>query len=31
MGEWVEHQYQLQQAGAWEARAMSAEAANRDL
>ena len=29
--EWVEQQQQLQRAGAWEARAISAEAANRDL
>ena len=31
MVEWVEQQHQLQKAGAWEVRAMSAEAANRDL
>ena len=31
VGEWVEQQHQLQRAGAWEVRAMSAEAANRDL
>ena len=31
MVEWVEDQHQLQRAGAWEVRAMSAEAANRDL
>ena len=31
MHEWVEEQQQLQRAGAWEARAISAEAANRDL
>ena len=31
MHEWVEQQQQLQRAGAWEARASSAEAANRDL
>ena len=30
-GEWVEQQHQLQRAGAWDVRAMSAEAANRDL
>ena len=29
--EWPEHQQQLQRAGAWEARAISAEAANHDL
>ena len=29
--EWVEQQQLLQRAGAWEARAISAEAANRDL
>ena len=29
--EWVEQQQQLQRAGAWEAGAISAEAANRDL
>ena len=31
VGEWVEQQHKLQRAGAWEVRAMSAEAANRDL
>ena len=31
MHEWVEQQQQLQRAGAWEARAISAEEANRDL
>ena len=31
MHEWVEQQQQLLRAGAWEARAISAEAANRDL
>ena len=29
--EWVEQQHLLQPAGAWEARVMTAEAANRDL
>ena len=31
MHEWVEQQQLLQRAGAWEARAISAEAADRDL
>ena len=31
LGEWVEQQHQLQRAGVWEVRAMSAKAANRDL
>ena len=31
MHEWVEQQELLQRAGAWEARAINAEAANRDL
>ena len=31
VGEWVEQQHQLQRVGAWEVRAVSAEAADRDL
>ena len=31
MGEWVEQQHQLQRAGDWKPRTISAEAANRDL